>query len=963
MSAPDLTPRPPLRSGRGGERPYAVANPLRNGGGARAQRGRGRSGGTCACALMSVMLIAFLLTSALAHAASLRINCVQGDPVAHGELLRNAVGMLEPGDTLIMGGGVYALSEPLVLTPAQSGVAIAAADGAEVVIRGSRGVSGWQPWRDGIYVADLAAQGLVGARFHQLFLRGERQHLARYPNFAPQHPRTGGFVYVWDQGERPSEQFVYAEDDLPLGEWADTSQAEVHSIFGFGWNIAITPIVEIDRERRVITTERPRRPWERMNRYFVQNVLGALDAPGEWFLDFATDRLYFMPPGGIAPADGDVTVPVTDSVIELRGALPYPHEYLVVGFGKGREEASLPDGAPEPGPIERVILRGLTVGECRQDGIVLTGARECSVVGCTVRNVGNVGVNLGAVANAEREVGNPRITPAEGFSGGVGGGGQNILFNDPCLDCRVVGCDVSDCGADGIFLYGDRNVAENNHVSNTGLYDMDCACVNLWGEANVARRNTLHDAPRNAVFLKGVDNLVELNDLRWTMLETCDGGAIRMCQRNLALRGNVIRHNRILDTVGYGYPRASRLFQSPYYSWGVYLDDFTCGTTIEGNIIARVGRSGVMVHGGSDNTVRGNIVVDAPIAALEQAPIRDDPIAGNLFAGNVLVHDIEDALVYRSTKWVEGSLSIARNLAWTYARPAEVSLGFGGEEFADWEAWLAHGLDEGSVLAPPQFAAPEADDYRLADGSPAWGLGFERIPVEQIGCYASDERASWPVAMDAGVAREEPVLYEQPARPVREDFELDRVGAMPRHGDAMEDGAGRIRATDELAAEGERSLKITDAPNLRQIWLPRIYYPLDHRSGRVRVAFDLRLSAEAPPELYVDPRQYSETGKAEYFSGPRLNIAAAGTLSGAGGALATLPLDWWVRLELLLTLGADAPASTPLTITVQGEEPVTVEVQHVSPQFRRLERLVFASTTDGDAAWWLDNVVVEAVGD
>lgn len=906
-----------------------------------------------------MVVVGAIVVTIYAHA---QVTCVPDDPLASGEALRAAVAALQPGDTLTVGEGIYALSEPLVLAQDQSGATIAAADGEQVIIRGSRGVSGWEAWRDGIYVTDLAAQGLEGVRFRQLFLRGERQPLARHPNFDPEHPRTGGFLYAWDQGERPFEQFVYAEDDLPLDAWEDISQAEVYSVFGLGWNIAITPVIEIDRERRLITTERLRRPWERMNRYYVRNVLGALDAPGEWFLDYETGRLYFMPPDGGAPADEAVTVPVIDSIIELRGDLPYPHEYLKTGFGQGRAAASAPEDAPEPAPVERIVLRGLTIEQSRQDGIVLTGARECAVIGCTVRNCGNVGVNLGAVANAEREVGNPRVTEPTGFSGGVGGGGQNILFNDPCLDCRVVGCDVSDCGADGIFLYGDRNVAENNHVRNTGLFDKDCACVNLWGEANVARRNTLHDVPRNAVFLKGVDNIVELNDLRRTMLETCDGGAIRMCQRNLQLRGNVIRHNRILDTIGYGYPRSSRRFQSPYYSWGVYLDDFTCGTTVEGNIIARVGRSGVMVHGGSDNTVRGNIVVNAPLGGLEHAPIREEPVAGNLFAQNVLVHDIEGALVYRSTKWV-GGLDLARNLVWTHGRPATVSLGPGGGEFADWDAWMAHGLDEGSILAPPQFVAAEADDYRLAEDSPAWDLGFERIPVEQIGCYASDDRASWPVDIDEGIVREEPVLYEQPARPVREDFELDRVGGTPRHGDVMENGAGRLRVTDETAATGERSLRITDAPDLREVWLPRIYYPLDHQDGRVRLAFDLRLSGDAPPQLYIDPRQYSDTGGREYFSGPKLDIRTDGTLMAGGSEVARLPHDRWVNFEMVLTLGPEAPNATPLKITVAGGEPVTVEVPHLSPEFRRLERLVFASTANGPGVCWLDNIVVETMGE
>ncbi|MGC9319711.1 MAG: right-handed parallel beta-helix repeat-containing protein, partial [Armatimonadota bacterium] len=602
-------------------------------------------------------------------------------PLATLEGARNAVRDLRAGGTggpvrVLMHEGVYELPRPLVFEAEDGGtdeapVRYEAAEGEEVTLRGSRGVVGWEPWRGEIWRADLVAQGLEGVRFHQLFHGGRRQTLARHPNADPGRPRTGGFIYVEDRGPTPAEQFIYAEGDIPFGAWEDISQAEVWTVFGRGWNFALTPIAEVDRERRIITTRRVRRPFERMNRYFIQNVLGALDEPGEWFLDYETSVLYYWPPDG-RPQDGEVRVPVLDSLIEVAGSMPYPHGYLKVGHDMSREQFPMPEDAPPEEPVEHLWFRGLRLEEARQDGFRLTGARRCEIVGCTVTNVGNVGINLGGVANAHEEVGNPRVTPAEGFSGGVGGGGQNLLFNDPCMACRVIGCDVYDVGSDGIFLYGDGNQAENNHVFNSGLFDKDGACINLWGEENVARRNHLHDVPRNAVFLKGARNVVELNEIHHTMLETCDGGAIRMCQRNLALRGNVIAHNRIVDTIGYGYPGSSRIFQSPYYSWGVYLDDFTCGTRVLGNIIVRTGRGGPMLHGGSDNLVANNIIVDAGDYGVEIAPIRDRPVSGNRVERNVIACDGAEAWVYRCTRWVEGAVSFSRNLVWTRGEPARV---------------------------------------------------------------------------------------------------------------------------------------------------------------------------------------------------------------------------------------------------------------------------------------------------
>jgi hypothetical protein len=63
----------------------------------------------------------------------------------------------------------------------------------------------------------------------------------------------------------------------------------------------------------------------------------------------------------------------------------------------------------------------------------------------------------------------------------------------------------------------------------------------------------------------------------------------------------------------------------------------------------------------------------------------------------------------------------------------------------EWEAWQADGMDRNSIIADPLFLDPANDDYRLKPESPAWQLGFKRIPVGKIGCYDDPLRASWPL--------------------------------------------------------------------------------------------------------------------------------------------------------------------------------------------------------------------------
>ena len=838
--------------------------------------------------------------------------------------------------------GVYELEKAFRLAPEDSGtrrcsIWYMAYPGEKVTLRGGRAVRGWKLVGDGVYRADLKSQGLGDADFHQLFYRGQRQILARHPNFCAEHPRTGGFVYMERKGPRPKEQFVYEEKSVPFEEWEDLSQAEIVTVFGRGWNFAIVPITDVDTQQRVVTTRAPRRPFEPENRFYVQNVRAALDQPGEWYLDRKESVLYFYSPDGKL-GDEDVVVPRIDHLVELRGTIPYPHGYLKVGFRGTREDFPQAEDRPQKNPVEHVFFDGLRLECARQDAVRMIGARECGVRNCLVTNVGNVGINLGGVASAHAEVGNPRRTPAEGFSAGVGGGGQNLLFNDPCEECEVIGNDVWSVGSDGIFLYGTSNDAWRNHVQNIGLFDKDCACINVFGETNEVQNNSLHDVPRNAIFLKGADNRIVSNDIYRTMLETCDGGAIRMCQRNTALRGNVIESNRIVDTVGYGYPVGGD-FQSSYYSWGVYLDDFTCGTTVRKNLIVRTGRGGIHVHGGSDNLVEGNIVVDAREYQFENNPIRLEESTGNIVRGNAFQYDGTDNYLYRCGRWAEGSVTWEDNTVWPGGGEVRVLLGM-NDLIEGWQAWVDRGLEKGSRLARYELA-PDA--------------------FATVGCPKSEERPLW---LDPAIKiDEEPVLRKAPVRPLRANFEWEQRGRPPREGDVAAPRPGAIRVVGKTASEGKQSLEFIDAEGLPQRYHPRLFYATRFTEGTVCFACDVNVDGAQSPQLVFDLRQYRETGTREYFTGPYVTITPDRELKAGGKALTVLPADAWFRLEITMDLGPNGSKDYELAVTLPDGGKQQWRLPYRTPGFQSLERIVIMSLSDGPARFYLDDVYCGPVSD
>ena len=80
-----------------------------------------------------------------------------------------------------------------------------------------------------------------------------------------------------------------------------------------------------------------------------------------------------------------------------------------------------------------------------------------------------------------------------------------------------------------------------------------------------------------------------------------------------------------------------------------------------------------------------------------------------------------------------------------------------------WKEWQKAGHDQHSVVADPLFVNAAKDDYRLQANSPAFKLGFKPIPIEKIGPYRDELRASWPIVEVEG-AREHPPVSEAASR-------------------------------------------------------------------------------------------------------------------------------------------------------------------------------------------------------
>jgi hypothetical protein len=483
---------------------------------------------------------------------------------------RDTIRPLPGARTVHLRGGLYELPQGLKFDAEDSGrdyapVVWQAFEKEKPVLIGGRAIKDWKPWRDGILQTDLGAQGFKGAAFRQLLFAGQRQIFARYPNFDPQNPYGGGWAYadgeMWPMyadkdGEDRHTLLVKPQD---WRNWARPEDVEVFVFPRYNWWNDIVRVKAVDAAKRTITTAKDASYAMRANdRYYFRGALEELDAPGEWYLDRQSSTLYFKPP---APIESEpVFAPTTRDILRFEGT-----EYLT--------------------------LRGLTF-ECAEEGaIVFSKTNHCRVIGCTVRNVGD-------------------------FSGtgiSVNGGADN----------GIVGCDVSFTGSNGVALSGgDRqtltaagNFVDNCYIHHVGVFYKQGVGVALNGVGQRISHCLIHDTPRFGIMFSGNNHVLEFNHMRHLALETEDVGATYCGGRDwISPRGTIIRYNFIHDVLGYGW---NGKWVSPYFAWGIYLDDNSGGVDVIGNIVARCGRSCMHGHSARDARVENNIFVEGGLRQWE----------------------------------------------------------------------------------------------------------------------------------------------------------------------------------------------------------------------------------------------------------------------------------------------------------------------------------------------------------
>jgi hypothetical protein len=666
---------------------------------------------------------------------------------------------------IVLKAGTYVLKEPLLISSADSGTSDAplliepevpgsvTLTGGATLPMGDKAGNHWTftPPQD----VDRATERAGG----QLYVNGRRAVLAREPN-------EGSWMFV----QAPSkDQLLMTPTDASkvqqlLTDQRDRAIINLMQSWTSGMHRAGAPTPDGNGLTLQPAPKWPMLMFGSAQRFFIENVPGALDAPGEWL---ATD-------GGLRyiPRKDDGT---TGTAVWPR----LPTLLRVHGDDNGDRK------------VRHVHVNGL----------------KFAYTGMTTSMRGWLDMQAAADVAAAIEIDNAedvRLTRCDvRHTGGYG-----VWLKAGVLDSEVSSCVMDDLGAGGIRVGMTQTQAAGKTGHNTITHNVLMhtgrtfpGAVALW--VGKSGHNTLTDNVIGHTSYTGIsvgwtwgygDQDADGNDIKRNVLfdigqgMLSDLGAIYTLgqAKGTEVSGNLIRQVQDYPFYGAG-------------AWGIYNDEGSSNLSVNGNVVVGTRSGGYHLHYGRDNVVRQNLFAHNGLAAMRwSAPAKsgDWQAQDNAVSDDKNVPDVDLHGAPMSTLGRMGIReqrpAITRVTAKASGKLPDVAIQGGtGQQHDVWASTLNNarktlsaaaalaGVEPGWLTLPP---LPEAATVRptlrwawrfdaLPEGPPPTGVRFapNRTPA-LVGIGAEDSTGSASKCLflqdgAAGLARYEPYVYLQPDVP------------------------------------------------------------------------------------------------------------------------------------------------------------------------------------------------------
>lgn len=609
--------------------------------------------------------------------------------------------------TIHVADGIYYLPETLTLTDKDSGSGSAPIlyqadnEGAAILSGGSRLKLDWQPHRDGIFKATTPA----GLAIDQLFVNGNRQPMARYPDFDPAKTTDAYQGYAAD-----------AVSKERAARWANPAGGYIHAMHAQRWggfhyritgkNADGTPAYEGGWQNNRPTAMHPQ---FRM----VENLFEELDAPGEWYHDANHNTLYFLPPAGLDLPTATLEAVRLRHLVELQGTRENPLRSVTLkGFVFRHAARTFMDNKEPLLRSDWTIYRG--------GAVLLSGIEDVHIVDCTFDQLG----------------------------------GNAVFVSHYARRVHIRGCLIIDPGASGICFVGDPNAVRNplfryeqcndlasidltpgpktdHHpadssvddclIQGVGRIERQAAGVQVAMASRITIRDTsIYDCSRAGINIGDGTwggHLIERCDVFNTVLETHDHGSFNSWGRDRYWHSNhrgvsepAVRANPklpFLDAVETSIIRDSRWRCD--HGWDIDLDDGSANYNIYNNLLLA---GGLKLREGYRRHAWNNVLVNSGFHPHVWFSDSDDRFHSNIVMAphrgvNVPTNDVRGAEIDRNFFFGVSPAAVAEN-----------------QRF---------GWDTSSLHGDPLFIDPAKGDFRVRDGSPAMKTGFKNFPMDQFG--------------------------------------------------------------------------------------------------------------------------------------------------------------------------------------------------------------------------------------
>jgi Right handed beta helix region len=670
--------------------------------------------------LLPIFLVTVLtsLTAADVYLSPTGNDAADGSPAHPVASLARAQTLLRQSHSTnaILDQGTYYLPDTLVLTAEDSGtnanpITWQSAPGKTVSISGGLKLDhlNWTPYQNGIVQTSVQDN----LQTDQLFINGDRQILARYPNFDPNVNIFNG----------------YAADCISttrVATWSDPAGGFFHAMHPALWG-DFSYLITGKNPDNTLKMEggwqgnRSAKPNAKYR--FVENIFEELDSPGEWFLNKKTHTLYFYPPAGLDLISAVVETPRLKNLIEFRGSEQSPVKWINFKGITFRHTLRTFMETKEP-----ILRSDWTIH--RGGAIFFNGCEDCRIDKCFIDQVG----------------------------------GNALFVNNYNRRATIHDCRIDKAGASGVMFCGDPNAVRNPLFEynqrqslsqidrtpgpKTNNYPADClvddCLITLPGRFEkqatgvgidmaariTVRHSSIYDTPRAGINVGdgcwGGD-VIEFCDVFDTVKETGDHGSFNSWGRDRwwGLKGvdlNTITRGPdkdipLLDVVEPITLRNSRWRCD--HGWDIDLDDGSSNYRIYNNLCLN---GGIKNREGFDRTVENNICV------------------GNSFHSHVRYQNSEDIfrhnIVFHPYKPVQMPAVWGKEIDFNLLDDAQAKAASPAAELQRLSK-----QDQHSIKADAMFTDPSHGDYTVKDGSPALTPGFKNFPMDQFGVQSPELKA------------------------------------------------------------------------------------------------------------------------------------------------------------------------------------------------------------------------------